>query len=140
MRPSSPLSSLRDWRIGLPTSCVSVRASVSRIATIRSRNAAMAARRFRIGTLAHFGCPARASSYLRRTAAALSAVISVMTAPSAGLAIFIGLLAGANAGGLVLRGGGQEFVEDRRVVDERGIVGRVEFRMPLDGEHVAGPV
>ena len=37
IRGSRPFSSLRDWRIGLPTSCVSVRASVSCIATIRSR-------------------------------------------------------------------------------------------------------
>ena len=45
-RPSRPFSSFRDCRIGLPTSDVSVRASVSCIATTRSRKAAIVARRF----------------------------------------------------------------------------------------------
>ena len=43
MRLRSPLSSFFDWRIGLPTSCVSVRASASCLATTRSRNARIAA-------------------------------------------------------------------------------------------------
>src|SRR5512143_672299 len=135
-RARRPLSSFRDCRIGLPTSCVSVRASVSRIATIRSRNAAIAASRARSGVRAHFGCAERASSYLRRTAAALSAVTSVMTVPSAGLTIFMACLERERRR-LVLRRGREEFVENRRVVDERRIVRGVEFGMPLHGEHVA---
>ena len=130
--------SLRAWRIGLPTSCVSVRASVSCIAPIRSRNFSIASSRLRIGTLAQRTWPARATSYLRRTAAALSAATSAMTAPVAGLVIFMGApgIQMVVGGGLVLRGRGEEVVEDRRVVDEGGVVGRVELRMPLDGEHV----
>ncbi len=84
------MSSLRDCRIGLPTSSVSVRARVSCIATIRSRKAAIAARRLRNGTRAHGACPARAVSYFPRTVAALSAAMSAMTAPVAGLTIFMG--------------------------------------------------
>ena len=49
-RGNRPLSSLLDWRIGLPTSRVSVRASVSCIATIRSRKARMASSRFLSGS------------------------------------------------------------------------------------------
>jgi hypothetical protein len=41
---------LRDCRIGLPTSSVSVRASSSSRATIAARNFAIASRRFFIGT------------------------------------------------------------------------------------------
>src|SRR5688572_31728591 len=89
-RPRSPLSSLRDCRIGLPTSEVSVRASVSCIATTRSLNAAIAARRFLIERAAHAGCAARARWYFRRTSALASAGTSAMSSPLAGLWIFIG--------------------------------------------------
>ena len=65
MRPVRPLSSLRDWRIGLPTSCVSVRASSGWRSTTSSRNLRMAARRFLIGVAAHFGC-ARARALVLR--------------------------------------------------------------------------
>jgi hypothetical protein len=60
MRPSSPVISLRAWRIGLPISSVSVAASVSCIATMRSRNAAIVASRFLIVRSAQAGCAARA--------------------------------------------------------------------------------
>ena len=90
MRPRRPFSSLRDCRIGLPTSCDSVRASVSCVATTRSRNSAIAASRFPIGTRRPARLRRRArASYFARTALALSAATSAMTAPVAGLVIFI---------------------------------------------------
>ena len=85
MRASRPLSSLRDCRIGLPTSSVSVRASVSCSATTRSRKAATAASRFFSGSAAHAGCAARARWTLRRTPRLASASMSAMSAPVAGL-------------------------------------------------------
>src|SRR6266496_988080 len=141
-RPRRPFNSLRDWRIGLPTSCVSVRASVSCMATIRSRNAAIAASLLLIGTFAHFRWPARASSYLRRTAAALSAVISVITVPSAGLMIFMQTpkLSQRVLRGLVRSGGGEKLVEDRRVVENGSVVRRMELGVPLHREDVTRPL
>ena len=144
IRVRSPFNSLRDCRIGLPTSCVSVRASVSCSATIRSRKRAMAASRRAMPRAAHAGCAARARSTLRRTEAAVSVATSAISAPSAGLRIFIGVPGSGSegkGGRLVLRGGRQEVVEDRRVVDERAVGRVVELGVPLDAEHVrrAGP-
>ncbi len=39
-------------------------------------------------------------------------------------------------GGLVRSRGGEKFVEDRRVIHERGVVRRMELGVPLHGEHV----
>jgi hypothetical protein len=61
-RPISPFNSLRDWRMGLPTSCVSVLASASVRAMMSSRNFSIAAMRRRIGVAAQRGCAARAAA------------------------------------------------------------------------------
>ena len=45
--------------------------------------------RFLIGTADHFGCAARANSYLARTVLRLSAATSAITSPVAGLVILI---------------------------------------------------
>src|SRR5262249_14455873 len=117
-RGKRPFSSFLDWRIGLPTSRVSVRARSSCRATTRSRNRLSASIRCAIGSFAQRGWPARADSYFRRTAALPSAATSAIDSPVAGLWIFIGYLQGERRG-LVARRGGEEVVEDRRVVDER---------------------
>ena len=97
MRPVRPLSSLRDWRIGLPTSSDSVRASSGMRSTTSSRNLRIAARRFLIGVAAQSGCARRARSYFARTDLALSAATSASTAPVAGLVIFMGTQADAKS-------------------------------------------
>src|SRR5205823_3320748 len=125
----SPFSSFLDCTIGLPTSCVSVRASVSWRALMQSRKARIASTRFLTDVAAHGPCAARARSYLRRTAKAPSSGTSVITAPVAGLRIFMRESAARVR---------EEVVENRRVVDEGAIVAIVELRMPLDGEDVRG--
>ena len=88
MRGSRPFSSLRDWEMGLPTSVVRTFASFSVSATTRSRNLAIAARRFLSGTRAHAGCAARACWYFALTVRASSALRSAATSPVAGLTTF----------------------------------------------------
>src|SRR5262245_12968581 len=124
--------------MGLPISWVSVRASVSCMATTRSPKRAIASMRLATGTLAQAGCAARAALYFRRTAALPSASTSARTAPLAGLTIFMTASDSlSKSGGRALGCMLQEIIENRRVVDERSIVGCVEFGVPLHREHVA---
>jgi hypothetical protein len=87
MRPSSPFSSLRDWRIGLPTSEVRIAASRSRWSTMPARKRRIAASRVASGVAAQAGCAARAALYLASTLSALSSASSAMVPPCAGLMI-----------------------------------------------------
>src|SRR6266496_378887 len=96
---------------------------------MQSRKARIASTRFLTGIAAHGACAARARSYLRRTAKAPSSGRSVITAPVAGLRIFMRESAARVR---------EEVVENRRVVDEGWVVAIVELRMPLDGEDVRG--
>ena len=92
MRPSSPLISLRDWRIGLPTSAVRVTASVSTSAAIATRKRCSSCSRCAIGRAAHAGCAARAARARSVTNAGVASGTSAISAPVAGLWIFsIGL-------------------------------------------------
>src|SRR6185312_4820072 len=141
MRAARPLSSFLDWRIGLPTSDVSVCASSSWRRVSSSRNARMASSRRFIGSAAQRGWAARAVSYLRRTAAWPSTAISAMSEPLAGLRMFMGIgCLERERLGLHPRVA-QEIVEEGRVVDERAVAGGMELGMPLHRVHVrrAGP-
>ena len=88
MRGSRPLSSLRAWLIGLPTSCVSVIASASSSATTPARKRCTMARFSASGTRPQAGSAARAAAALAATLAASSAGSSASSAPVAGLWIF----------------------------------------------------
>ena len=85
MRPSKPLSSLRDILIGLPVSLVMMPASASSSATMPARKRVMQALRSSSGTASQAGCAARAAAALAATELASSAGTWVMRAPLAGL-------------------------------------------------------
>ena len=85
-------SSLRDWRIGLPTSCVSVvRQRFRARATTRSRNLSIACDAPGASALPPIaGCAARAAAYFARDRPAAPSAATTRTsgAPVAGLVIF----------------------------------------------------
>jgi hypothetical protein len=85
MRGRRPFSSLRDCAMGLPTSVVSTRASLSDSPTTRSRNFAIASRRLRSAVAAQRGCALRACMYFAFTLFASSASSVAATSPVAGL-------------------------------------------------------
>ena len=85
IRPSRPFSSLRDWRIGLPTSEVRMAASLSRWPTMPSRKRRMQASLCSSGRLAQEACAARAARYLAATDSGVSVASSASVLPLAGL-------------------------------------------------------
>ncbi len=88
MRARKPFSSLRDCASGLPTSCVSVRASVSSSVATARRKRAIEIARLASGVACHAGCAFLARSAFFATLAASSAGTSAISEPSAGLVIF----------------------------------------------------
>ena len=121
MRPSRPFNSLRDWRIGLPTSCVSVRASSVLARDDRSRNARSQSRRLlhRQRGPARLG-DARLRVFGRDRSSRCRRATSAIAAPFQGFTIFIGRRRRSCAG---WRGAGS-----RRAAD-----GRRGTRVVLDG-------
>src|SRR5260221_6213403 len=157
-RGARPFSSLRDWAMGLPTSVVRTRASASDCAATRSRNFSIAAKRFLSATRAQPGCAARACWYFALTLFASSALRSAATSPVAGFTTFSFMRYPGSrlrescssgfhrhhrcrlSGPLATLAGGEEGLEQRAAVDERGIVRVHELGMPLHADHEAVPL
>ena len=118
-RPSRPFSSLRDWRIGLPTSCVSVLRERLRSARRSARETSRSLR----GACASASPPSAAArrAPLRSLRARLRADRRRRRrsdgAPVAGLVIDSVVVGIAIALRLPRAHGVEEFVEDRRAVE-----------------------
>ena len=130
MPRSRPLSSLRDWRIGLPISRVSVAASCLQLAHHAVAEAAMQALRSRQRRAAQAGCAARARCALAATVAASSAGSVGDQVPRGGVVDL--QRCSCCAGGGARPAGSRAAAACRRASPSSG---PVELGVPLHGGH-----